>query len=56
MMRIGLALAATMLAAAPAAPAASAETKYSIANGCFEVDGAPVRFKATTLAEYLLYT
>ena len=39
-----------------AAPAQAAETKYSIANGCFEVGGAPIRFKATTLAEYLLYT
>ena len=43
-----------------AAPAQGAETKYSIANGCFEVtSGAPAgpyRLKATTLAQYLLYT
>ena len=39
-----------------AAPAQAAETKYSIANGCFDVGGQPTRFKATTLAEYLLYT
>ena len=53
----GLALAAALLLAAPAQ---GAETKYSIANGCFEVaDGAPAgpyRLKATTLAQYLLYT
>jgi microsomal dipeptidase-like Zn-dependent dipeptidase len=53
----GLALLATMLLAAPAQ---GAETKYSIANGCFEVaSGAPAgpyRMKATALAQYLLYT
>ena len=53
----GLALLATMLLAAPAQ---AAETKYSIANGCFEVaSGAPAgpyRMKATALAQYLLYT
>ena len=53
MRRIWLGLALCLLAAAPAQ---AAETKYSIANGCFEVGGQPVRFKATTLAEYLLYT
>ena len=37
-------------------PAQAAETKYSIANGCFEVADAQYRFKATTLAEYLLYS
>jgi len=56
---IGLALAAIVLLAAPAAQAA--ETKYSVANGCFAVagtgaDGGPYRFKATTLAQYLLYS
>ena len=53
----GLALLATMLLAAPAQ---AAETKYSIANGCFEVaSGAPegpYRMKATALGQYLLYT
>jgi hypothetical protein len=47
------------LAALFAAPAGAAETKYSIANGCFEVAGAPAgpyRMKATALAQYLLYT
>jgi hypothetical protein len=42
-----------------AAPAQAAETKYSIANGCFEVTGAeggPFRMKATTLGEYLVYS
>ncbi len=43
-----------------AAPAHGAETKYSVANGCFAVaSGAPegpYRMKATTLAQYLLYT
>lgn len=37
----------------------AAETRYSIANGCFDVPGAtggPFRLKATTLAEYLLYS
>ena len=53
MRRIWLALALCMLAAAPAH---AAETKYSLAGGCFEVAGAPIRFQATTLAEYLLYT
>jgi hypothetical protein len=53
MRRIGLALALCILAAAPAN---AAETKYSIANGCFDVGGQPIRFQAMTLAEYLLYT
>ena len=57
MRRVGLALLATALFAAPAQ---GAETRYSIANGCFEVaSGAPAgpyRLKATTLAQYLLYT
>jgi microsomal dipeptidase-like Zn-dependent dipeptidase len=55
MRRIGLAL---LLVALLAAPAEAAETKYSIANGCFQVDGAapaPYRMKATALAQYLLY-
>ena len=42
-----------------AAPAGAAETKYSIANGCFEVAWAPAgpyRMKATALGQYLLYT
>jgi microsomal dipeptidase-like Zn-dependent dipeptidase len=55
--RFGLAL---LAAALLAAPAQAADTKYSIANGCFEVaDGAPAgpyRLKATALAKYLLYT
>jgi microsomal dipeptidase-like Zn-dependent dipeptidase len=53
---MGLAL---LLAGLFAAPAQGAETKYSIANGCFEVTGAPAgpyRMKATALAQYLLYT
>jgi hypothetical protein len=55
--RIYAALAAALgLALLSPAGAGAAETRYSIANGCFEVGGAPVRFKATTLAEYLLYT
>ena len=53
----GLALLVTLLLAAPAQ---AAETKYSVANGCFEVaSGAPAgpyRMQATTLAQYLLYT
>jgi hypothetical protein len=49
-------VAALVLVLATSAPAPAAETKYTVANGCFEVGGAPVRFKATTLAEYLLYT
>ena len=57
MRRIGLALLAVALSAAPAH---GAETKYSVANGCFEAaSGAPAgpyRLKATTLAQYLLYT
>ena len=57
MRRIGLAL---LLAALFAAPAEAAETRYSVANGCFEVaDGAPAgpyRLKATALAQYVLYT
>ena len=56
MRRVGLAL---LLAALLAAPAGAAETKYSIANGCFEVGGAPAgpyRMKATALGQYLLYT
>src|SRR5688500_16470589 len=57
MRRIGLALLAVALSAAPAQ---GAETKYSVANGCFEAaSGAPAgpyRLKATTLAQYLLYT
>ncbi|HYH59650.1 MAG TPA: hypothetical protein VD790_10590 [Thermoleophilaceae bacterium] len=42
-----------------AVPAQAAETRYSIANGCFEVKGAPdggYRMKATALGQYLLYT
>jgi hypothetical protein len=43
-----------------AAPAHAAETKYSVANGCFKARwGAPpgpYRLKATTLAQYLMYT
>ena len=54
---VGLALLAMLLLAAPAQ---GAETKYSVANGCFAVaKGAPegpYRLKATTLAQYLLYT
>jgi microsomal dipeptidase-like Zn-dependent dipeptidase len=57
MRRIGLALALLVLSTTSAQ---AAETHYSIANGCFEVaDGAPAgpyRLKATTLAQYLLYT
>jgi microsomal dipeptidase-like Zn-dependent dipeptidase len=57
MRRIGLAL---LVVALSAAPAQGAETKYSVANGCFEAaSGAPAgpyRLKATTLAQYLLYT
>jgi microsomal dipeptidase-like Zn-dependent dipeptidase len=57
MRRVGLALLAFALLAAPAN---GAETKYSVANGCFEVaSGAPAgpyRLQATTLAQYLLYT
>ena len=52
----GLAL---LLAALLAAPAGAAETKYSLANGCFDVDGGPggpYRMKATALGQYLLYT
>src|SRR5688572_31170746 len=55
--RIGLAL---LAAALMAAPAHAADTKYSVANGCFEVaSGAPAgpyRLKATALAQYLVYT
>jgi hypothetical protein len=43
-----------------AVPAQAAETKYSVANGCFAVESGapegPYRLKATTLAQYLLYT
>ncbi len=56
MRRTALAL---LFAALFAAPAGAAETKYSVANGCFELQGAPAgpyRMKATTLAQYLLYT
>ena len=57
MRAVGLALLATVLLAAPAQ---GAETKYSIANGCFEVargaPAGPYRMKATALAQYLLYT
>ena len=57
MRHVGLALLAIALLAAPAN---GAETKYSVANGCFEVaSGAPAgpyRLQATTLAQYLLYT
>ena len=53
----GLGLLAALLLATPVQ---AAETKYSVAGGCFEVaDGAPAgpyRLKATTLAQYLLYT
>jgi hypothetical protein len=55
--RIALTFAAALvLVLTGSAPAPAAETKYSIANGCFDVAGQPVRLKATTLAEYLLYT
>ena len=57
MRRIGLVVA--VLLAVGAAPAAGAETKYSIVHGCFQVQGAeggPFRMQATTLAEYLLYS
>jgi hypothetical protein len=57
MRRVGLAV---VFVALVAAPAQAAETKYSVANGCFEAaSGAPAgpyRLKATTLAQYLLYT
>jgi microsomal dipeptidase-like Zn-dependent dipeptidase len=57
MRRIGLAL---LLAALLAAPAHAQQTKYSIAGGCYEVasggPAGPYRLKATTLAQYLLYT
>ena len=53
MRRIGLAL---LVVALIAAPAHAAETKYSVANGCFDVAGQAYRFKATTLAEYLLHS
>jgi microsomal dipeptidase-like Zn-dependent dipeptidase len=57
MRRIGPAL---LVAALFASPASAAETKYSVANGCFEAaSGAPAgpyRLKATALAQYLLYT
>ena len=55
----GLALAAALLLAAPAQ---GAETKYSLANGCVAFENASgdavgtFRLKATTLAQYLLYT
>ena len=42
-----------------AAPASAAETKYSLANGCYRAVGVPggeaVRMQATTLGRYLLY-
>jgi microsomal dipeptidase-like Zn-dependent dipeptidase len=56
MRAVGLAL---LAAALLAAPAQGAETKYSLANGCFDVDGGPAgpyRMKATALGQYLLYT
>src|SRR5215208_2017733 len=66
MRALGLAL---LLAVLVVTPASAAETKYSLANGCFElkaVNGlgeptglelpAPLRLKATALGQYLLYT
>jgi len=53
------AIAGLFIALAIAAPAQAAETKYSIAGGCFAVqgsEGGPFRMQATTLAEYLLYS
>ena len=42
-----------------AAPASAAETRYSLANGCYRAVGVPggeaVRMQATTLGRYLLY-
>jgi microsomal dipeptidase-like Zn-dependent dipeptidase len=42
-----------------AAPASAAETRYSLANGCFTASGVPgaeaVRMQATALGRYLLY-
>jgi microsomal dipeptidase-like Zn-dependent dipeptidase len=42
-----------------AAPAPAAETRYSLANGCFRAAGVPgaeaVRMQATALGRYLLY-
>src|SRR5688500_709929 len=57
MKRIGFAL--LVISLLPAS-AQAAETKYSIANGCFELAGGapagPYRLKATALGQYLLYT
>jgi hypothetical protein len=50
---------ALALALATAGSAQAADTRYSIAGGCFDVpgaDGGPFRLQATTLAEYLLYS
>ena len=58
-MRRLAAIAGLFIALAIAAPAQAAETKYSIAGGCFAVqgsEGGPFRMQATTLAEYLLYS
>src|SRR4051794_16175563 len=59
-----LALVALLLAAAPAAEAAKAQTRYSLVHGCYALKGpdgkalpgaAQVRMQATTLGRYLLY-
>ena len=58
-MRRLAAIAGLVIALAIAAPAQAAETRYSIAGGCFAVqdsEGGPFRMQATTLAEYLLYS
>src|SRR5687768_4248280 len=59
MRRLALAPAVLLLSLLAAAPAQAAETRYSIVNGCFNVEGVeggPFRMQATTLAEYLLYS
>src|SRR4051794_41128262 len=42
------------------APAAQAQDRYSLAGGCYTVSGlendGPLRFQATDLGSYLLYT
>src|SRR4051794_8073299 len=51
-----LVLAAIAVAAAPA----NAQDRYALANGCYTVSGleqqGPLRFQATDLGRYLLYT
>ena len=50
-------LLAAALTALTAAPADAATTKYSLAGGCYTVgDSGPLRLKAATLGQYLLYT